>query len=157
MVSIDAIQCVELEKKEPLSLYQLGSNQQPNDTTLECGCSISDIPSCPSARIIKILLIRLDKWKNVPNSDNEPQQQSESTKTNYRNKSELLQSLLSVFDQHDYSITNLMDDFHHLKYEHNIDRDDALFDSAYEFFKESMNENVGVQRMTIKNKNKTIC
>ena len=34
-----------------------------------------------------------------------------------------------------------MDDLHHLKYEHNIDRDDALFDSAYEFFKESMNEN----------------
>ena len=33
-----------------------------------------------------------------------------------------------------------MDGLHHIKYEHNIDRDDALFDSAYKFFKESMTE-----------------
>ena len=80
---IDMMQRVETEVKESLTLYV--PNQQTNDITLECGCSISDIRSCPSARIIKVLLIRVDKWMNAPNSDNEPQ--SDSTKTIYRNKS----------------------------------------------------------------------
>ena len=113
-------------------------NQKSNDIILECGCSISDIPSCPSARIIEILLKRFHKWTNTAHSDNE--QQSDSTNAFHSNESEIIQSLHSVFEKYDYSVTKLMDDLHHLKYEHNIDRDDALFDSAYEFFKESMTE-----------------
>ena len=107
------------------------------DQDLEC--SLTHIQSCPSARVIKVLLTRLDRLRNVPNSDNESQ--SVMAKTSNTNESEIRRSLQSVFDKDDYSVTHLLDDFHHLKYEHNIDQDDALFDSAYEFFKDSMSGN----------------
>ena len=42
-----------------------------------------------------------------------------------------------------------MDDLHHLKYEHNIDRDDALFDSAYKFFTESMKNECDIDKCTL--------
>ena len=94
------------------------AQQKSSDIELECGCSVADIKSCPSARIIKKLLKRLEKWKNS-------------------NKSEKAQSLHSVLEEYNYSVTKILDDIHHLKYEHSIDRDDALFDAAYDFFNES--------------------
>ena len=54
----------------------------------------------------------------------------------------LTQSLNSILEQHDHSIIKLMDDLHHLKYEHGIDRDDVLFDTAYDFFTENNTENL---------------
>ena len=89
-------------------------------------CSLDDITTCPSARIIKILLKKLEKLRNPPNSDNEPQNAN---------------SLHSVIEKYDYTVTKLLDDIHHIKYEHGIDRDDAKFDAAYDFFKDIMTEN----------------
>ena len=88
-----------------------------------------DISSCPSARVIKVLLKRLDKWMKSSNVESEPSSES---------KPKILDSLCSVFDEHNYSVTELMNDLNHIKYEHGVDRDDAKFDAAFEFFKDSM-------------------
>ena len=109
-------------------------------------CSLEDISSCPSARIIKVFLKRMDKWKQThysddkSYSDNEPP--SDLTQTVHKNESQIAQSLISSLDEHDYSVTKLLDDLHHLKYEHNIDGNDDRFDAAYDFFKDSMTGNV---------------
>ena len=88
-----------------------------------------DISSCPSARVIKVLLKRLDKWMKSSNMKSEPSSGS---------KSEIVDSLNSVFDEYNYSVTELMNDLNHIKYGHGVDRDDAKFDAAYEFFKSSI-------------------
>ena len=88
-----------------------------------------DISSCPSARVIKVLLKRLDKWMKSSNMKSEPSSGS---------KSEIIDSLNAVFEEHNYSVTELMNDLNHIKYEHGVDRDDAKFDAAFDFFKDSM-------------------
>ena len=50
-------------------------------------------------------------------------------------------SLKSVMEKHEYSATKLLDDFHHLQYEHGLNKDDTKFDAAYEFLKECTVEN----------------
>ena len=132
------------DKKKGMKIKQSSTtlvSQQSNDIVFlpECGCLISDFKSCDSAKMVKILLKQLDKSKNAVNSDNE--QQSDLEKTIHSNEWEIAQSLHSVLDENDYSVTKLMEYLHHLKYENNIDEDDALFDSDYEFFKESKAEN----------------
>ena len=100
--------------------------------TDEFKCSLDDITTCPSAQIIKILLKKLEKLRNAANSNNGPIQRDSNELQNAN-------ALHSVIESHDYSVTKLLDDIHHLKYEHGIDRDVAKFDAAYDFFKDTMN------------------
>ena len=44
--------------------------------------------------------------------------------------------VMGVFDECEYSATKLLDDFHHLKYEHCLHEDDEKFDNAFAFFNE---------------------
>ena len=113
-----------------------GLNIVPSTTTNtdELKCSLVDIRTCPSARIIKILLKQLDNLRNATNSDDEQS-------AIYYSESEIAQSLHSILGKHDYTISDLLDDSHHLKYEHGIDRDDTLFDAAYDYFKDITTEN----------------
>ena len=120
---------------------QLEAKPQPSvNMAAELRCSLKDITSCPSAVIIKILLKRIRKWQNTQQTDNQVlsrnlhQPQSDLTPIANGNDSKIAQSLHAIFDQHDYSATKLLDDLHHIKYEHGIDGDDAKFDAAYEFF-----------------------
>ena len=83
-------------------------------------CNLNDIKSCPQASIIKILLKRLHKLKT-----------SDAVGTNDDH------SLFAVFQKHNYSVSELLTDLHHLKYEHQIDGDDAKFDAAFDFFNDS--------------------
>ena len=104
----------------------------------EHSCSLKDITSCPSAVIIKILLKRISKWENAQHSNN--QSPSDQTQTVNGKESEIGQLLSSIIGQHDYSATKLLDDLHHLKYEHGIDGDDAKFDAAFAFFNDYISE-----------------
>lgn len=72
-----------------------------------------EITKCPSSCTIKLLL------KHQTGSQNDPQ---------------TAQMLTNVFEQRNYSITKLIDDLHHLKYEHDVEDDDANFDVIYDFF-----------------------
>lgn len=102
-------------------------------------CSLDDITTCPSARIIKIFLKILDKWKNtVYLQDAQPADQRQRIK---EDESELAQSLSAIANEYGYTITKLIDDLHHLKYEHNMFDNDDRFDAAYDFFKDTMSGN----------------
>ena len=46
----------------------------------------------------------------------------------------MVESVRSIFDQHNYGITDLLNDLHHLKYDHKIDADDVRFEEAFRFF-----------------------
>ena len=94
-------------------------------------CNLDDINTCPSATIIKVLLMRLQRLRNN------------------HNDSEIAQSLHSVLEKYHYSTTALMDDLHHLKYEHGIDHDDAKFDAAYNFFKDSTGNGCDIDKCRI--------
>ena len=97
----------------------------------EVTCSLKSIKSCPSARIIKVLLSRLSKY--------EPPQQPNQTTPN--NKS-TTNPLVEVLNSYNYSVTEILNDLSHIKYEHNVDRDDTKFDESYEFFKKAMSGTV---------------
>ena len=92
---------------------------------VDCGHSIDDFESCPSAQILKEFLTRLVRL-NIANAA-------------LMDNSDIVKSLECLVEHH-YSVTKLLDDFNHLKYEHNVDQDDELFDAAYEFFKDSDTE-----------------
>ena len=51
-------------------------------------------------------------------------------------------SLNSIFNEHNYGVTELLNDFHHLKYEHNLQDDDDAFDSAFNFTLDGTTETV---------------
>ena len=96
-------------------------------------CSYDDIASCPSARILKVLLTRIGKALQ-PN--NEPSNSNESETLRNRNIQIQINQILDVMiSKHQYSATKLLDDLHHLKSKHEIDNDDAQYDVAYDFFK----------------------
>ena len=105
---------------------------------LQLSCSLSDIKSCPSARIIKVLLKRMSQsiQSTGSRSENESgnQQQHDTAHS-------VIESLKSVMEKHEYSATKLLDDLHHLQYEHGLNDDDAKFDAAFEFFKDCTPEN----------------
>ena len=81
----------------------------------------------------------LKSGDNQLHSGNEPQSDdSDLTNIVNGNESTIAKSLISSFDQHDYSVTQLLDDLHHIKYEHDVDGNDDRFDAAYNFFKGAM-------------------
>ena len=71
----------------------------------------SPISECPSARIIKVFL------KKLQSADH----------------SEIIQSITTIFETHNYSVTDVLNDVHHLKYEHGVDGDDEKFDEIFAF------------------------
>ena len=102
---------------------------------LQLSCSLSDLKSCPSARIIKVLLKRMSQSiqstgsRSENESENQQQQQHDTAHT-------VIESLKSVIEKQEYSATKLLDDIHHLQYDHGLNDDDTKFDAAYDFFKE---------------------
>ena len=97
----------------------------------EVTCSLKSIKSCPSARIIKVLLSRLSKYQP-------PQQPNQTTPNNKSTTNPLVE----VLNSYNYSVTEILNDLNHIKYEHNVDRDDTKFDESYEFFKKAMSGTV---------------
>ena len=78
-------------------------------------CSVSTpISRCPSARIIKEILKRLL----------------------FLQSSEFIGSIRDVLSKHNHTITDLLNDIHHIKYVHSVDHDDDKFDEALAFFEE---------------------
>ena len=137
----------------------MADKSQPQSTIndVQLDCRAEEITKCPSAKIIKLLLKEMQKWKNSAHSDNEtkpnlPQIQhntdsetiqsdlTQESGTNFDEK-QIVQSLYSILEERDYTVTKLIDDLHHLKYDHHIDGDDVSYDAAYEFFKDSATEN----------------
>ena len=80
------------------------------DVTVSCSTT-SPISECPSARIIKVFL------KKLQSAD----------------PSEFIQSIRTLFEEHNYTVTDVLNDVHHIKYEHNVDADDQKFDEIYSF------------------------
>ena len=91
---------------EPLTMEPASS-----DVVLQCSTS-TPISKCPSARIIKVFL------KKLQSAD----------------PSEFLESIRNIFEEHNYTVTDVLNDVHHIKYEHDVDGDDAKFDEIYSFF-----------------------
>lgn len=93
-------------------------------------CSPDDIRNCPSARSIKALLNPLDQWL------------AERRRGNPRaNESYTVHIINTMLKIRGYSVTKLLDDVHHLKYEHEVDENDNRFDIAYDFFKGTTSNN----------------
>ena len=123
-----------------MALADPGADADEDDDQ-KLSCSLDNITSCPSARILKVLLKRINtsmqltgsKIENVSN-ESENQQQREFPQS-------ILQSLKSVMEKYEYSATKLLDDLHHLQYEHRLNEDDAKFDEAFVFINESTPDN----------------
>ena len=94
----------------------------------QLSCSLNDIKSCPSARILKVLLKRIDRAIQSTGSESE-------NELEYAHS--VIQSVKSVMEKHEYSATKSLDDLHHLQYDHDLNKDDTKFDAAYEFFTDS--------------------
>jgi len=54
-------------------------------------------------------------------------------------QSQFVDSIQSIFDQHNYCLADLLNDLHHLKYDHKVDANDLRFDDAFHFFTDSTN------------------
>ena len=95
---------------------RLGDNMEPSaDATISCS-STSSISECRSARIIKVFLKKLQS----------------------ANPSEIIQSIRTIFESHNYSVTDILNDVHHLKYEHGVDGDDEKFDEIFAFLSDGL-------------------
>ena len=104
-------------------------------------CSLDDIKKCPSARILKVLLKRINRsiQSTGSNSENES---SETEKQQQHNEAHpVIENLKSVVNKHDYSGTKLLDDLHHLQYDHDLRNDDTKFDEAFEFLRDCTSGN----------------
>ena len=84
---------------------------EPSDVVIVSCSGTSPISKCPSARIIKVFLKKLQSAKS----------------------SEIIQSIRTIFETHNYSVTDVLNDVHHLKYEHGVDGDDEKFDEIFAF------------------------
>lgn len=82
-------------------------------------CSGKAIAECPSARIIRIFL------KKLQSTDS----------------SESIESIRAIFNEHNYTVTDLLNDVHHLKYEHGVDSDDEKFDEIFRFLTDVLSGN----------------
>ena len=80
------------------------------DITISCSLS-SPITECPSARILKVFL------KKLQTAD----------------PSEFIDSIKNIFEDHNYTVTDVLNDVHHIKYHHGVDADDEKFDEIYAF------------------------
>ena len=96
-------------------------------------CSLGDITKCPSARILKVLLERMDRSVNSSGSNAENEQQDDAQET-------MIEAVKSVIQEYQYSASKLLDDIHHLQYEHRLLDDDTKYDAAYDFFKDALSE-----------------
>eukprot|EP01084_Bolivina_argentea_P303078 523210_1 len=85
--------------------------------TSKCTCSV-ELVQCISAQRIKIVLKELSAFTN----DNTKQQ---------------LMPISQIDDN--YTIIQLLNDYNHIKHDHNVDNDDNEFDKIYEFFKQAIN------------------
>ena len=105
-------------------------------------CSLNDITSCPSARILKVLLKRMSQSLALPSTGAKSKTESIETENQqqYDNAYSLLQSLKSTMQKYEYSATKLLDDLHHLQYDHNLNNDDVKFDAAFDFFSGCLSE-----------------
>ena len=80
------------------------------DVTVSCSLS-TPISECPSARIIKVFLKKLQSVE----------------------KSDFIESIRNIFEDHNYTVTDVLNDVHHIKYHHGVDADDEKFDEIYAF------------------------
>ena len=115
-------------------MAQLTSKLQESDV-----CCSDNITSCPSARILKVLLNRIGKTLQTPNDPSNNIPKTEHIQNVQIKINQILDRLVSEYPVQ-YSATKLLDDLHHLKTEHGIHDDDAQFDTAFEFFKECTSE-----------------
>ena len=87
--------------------------QETTETAVVTACNGKlPLSQCPSARIIKVLLKKLQ----------------------FTEKSEIAESIRNIFKSHNYTVTDVLNDVHHIKYDHGIDADDSNFDEAFAFF-----------------------
>eukprot|EP01084_Bolivina_argentea_P262237 443409_1 len=77
-------------------------------------CKENKISNCTSATRIKCILCAL-------NQSNKMNMEMESI-------------IHNIFIKYDYTNTKLLDDFHHVKYYHNVDDDHAKFAEIFHFF-----------------------
>ena len=105
----------------------------------------ADIKTCPSAQRIKFLLEKMEKLKSTPYFINPQSVHSDDANLNHLfsddASDEIIDSINATFKEHNYSITKLLNDFYDLKYGKGIDSDDALFDVAFDYFKDITTEN----------------
>eukprot|EP01083_Nonionella_stella_P003583 10304_1 len=52
----------------------------------------------------------------------------------HEDESNFMDELTSIFTPNHYTNTSLLNDFHHIKYTHHVDDDDAVFAKTYEYF-----------------------
>ena len=79
-------------------------------------CTTKPISECPSARITKVFLKKLQSL----------------------NESEFIGSIRSIFSEHNYTVSDVLNDVHHLKYEHGVDGDDDKFDEIFDFLADAL-------------------
>ena len=115
-------------------MAQLASKLQESDM-----CCSGNIASCPSARILKILLSRIGKAVQTPNEPSNYIPETKQIPNVQHQLSQILDRLVSEYPVQ-YTATKLLDDLHHLKTKHEIDDNVAQFDTAFEFFKECTSE-----------------
>ena len=103
---------------------------------MQLSCSLKHVKTCPSARILKVLLNRMGKsiQSTGSKSQNEDGYVHDTTHS-------VIETLKSIIEKYQYCATKLLDDLHHLQYEHRLNDDDAKFDEAFHFFKNCMPEN----------------
>eukprot|EP01084_Bolivina_argentea_P077880 141330_1 len=92
--------------------------------TNENSCSQDDISQCLSAQRIRIILNKFNKIIQIQTHA-------------YDEYSTLIEN---IFTGNDYSNTDFLNDFHHIKYSHKADDDDIQFNKIYTFFIEDIKD-----------------
>eukprot|EP01084_Bolivina_argentea_P264922 448923_1 len=85
-------------------------------------CQQDDVLKCNSVERIKIVIVKFNE------AINDFDQQ-----TKHQNSKGLLQIIDEIFIQNNYTHTDLLNDYHHIKYFHNADNNDNIFAKIYEY------------------------
>eukprot|EP01084_Bolivina_argentea_P003496 6570_1 len=81
------------------------------------GCAKNDVLQCLSVKRIKIILNTFNKTQSNKQQNNQ----------------NIMNWIKIIFTQNEYNNTNLLDDFYHIKYEHQIDGDDSEFAKVHNY------------------------
>eukprot|EP01084_Bolivina_argentea_P293096 504054_1 len=134
-ISISSFSClifnyIGRKQSEPSGIHSryhyatIQSSPLINESTINCN---KDILACPCSARIKIIL---DKFNTISNELNM------NIKSNY--KTERL--FIEMPFNNGYNNTQLLNDFHHIKYHHNVDQNDCAFAQIYGYITNGMDQ-----------------
>eukprot|EP01084_Bolivina_argentea_P077003 139597_1 len=136
LITMEAQHPFNIKPMKRLKTMQYNYQQLPTNIITDKSvpvCDSSDFTKCPSAHRIKLLLSEYDK---IIDDTSQIEEIDIQTKTN-----KLVNNLLSDKDINYSNVhVKLMNDFYHIKYNHNINDDRTQFDEFHQYLTDNKNK-----------------